>query len=86
MKQCYHGRGQDEGAAMLGGDTEEQSPEAAIAFLAEKADIAAVTLGARGCFVRQVGREATLEQPAAGGVTVVDATGVPQTHLMQESV
>lgn len=69
---------------MIGGDAEDQSPEAAIAFLAEKADIAAVTLGARGCLVRQVGQEVTLEQPAAGGVTVVDATGALQTHLIRD--
>ncbi len=58
---------------LLGGPSEEHTPEAALAFLAERADIAAVTLGARGCIVRAAGQH--VEEPAASSVTVVDATG-----------
>lgn len=68
---------EDEGAALIDRTDQQQpvSPESSLAFLADRADIAAVTLGARGCLVRQVGHDVTVKEPAASNVTVLDATG-----------
>lgn len=63
---------QDEAAELTG--PEVGSAEKGLAMLAQHCDVAAVTLGERGCLVQLRGGDPFAE-PAASGVKVVDATG-----------
>lgn len=67
-------REQDEAAELTGGP-EKGSAEKGLALLAAHCNVAAVTLGERGCLVQQRGGVA-FSEPAASNVKVVDATGV----------
>ena len=67
---------QDEATELTGGAAKGGSAEKGLALLAQHCDIAAVTLGERGCLAQQQGEEAFAE-PAAKDVRVVDATGCP---------
>ncbi|CAL8468805.1 g8346 [Coccomyxa elongata] len=64
---------EDEAAELTGGP-EEGSSEKGLALLAAHCNVAAVTLGERGCLVQQRGGVA-FSEPAASNVKVVDATG-----------
>lgn len=64
---------QDEAAELTGGP-EVGSAEKGLAVLAAHCNVAAVTLGERGCLVQQRGGVA-FSEPAASNIKVVDATG-----------
>lgn len=49
--------------------------ESALSWLSGHCDVAVVTLGERGCIVKQQGDSQIIHEPAAKGVKVVDATG-----------
>lgn len=49
--------------------------ESALDWLTQRCDVAVVTLGERGCIVKQRGQEGILQEPAAAGVKAEDATG-----------
>ena len=77
---CLSWWAQDEAAELTGGP-EEGSAEKGLALLAAHCNVAAVTLGERGCLVQQRGGVA-FSEPAASNVKVVDATGVSPTHCL----
>ena len=62
-------------AAESSSGQDESSAESALAWLATHCDVAVVTLGERGCVVRERGSDDVIREPAAAGVKVVDATG-----------
>ncbi|EIE22244.1 Ribokinase-like protein, partial [Coccomyxa subellipsoidea C-169] len=64
---------EDEAAELTGGP-EVGSAEKGLAVLAAHCNVAAVTLGERGCLVQQRGGVA-FSEPAASNIKVVDATG-----------
>ena len=72
---------QDEAAELTGGP-DEGSAEKGLAVLAAHCNVAAVTLGERGCLVQQRGGVA-FSEPAASNVKVVDATGGLSIALLQ---
>jgi len=60
---------------LTGGVAKGGSAEKGLALLAQHCNIAAVTLGEKGCLAQQQGEEA-FSEPAAKDVKVVDATGL----------
>ena len=72
---------QDEAAELTGGP-DEGSAEKGLAVLAAHCNVAAVTLGERGCLVQQRGGVA-FSEPAASNVKVVDATGGLSVALLE---
>lgn len=68
---------QDEAIELTGGVAAGGSAEKGLAVMATHCNVAAVTLGERGCIVQQRGGK-PFEEPAASNVKVVDATGVTQ--------
>ena len=68
---------QDEAIELAGGlGMPGTSAEAGLAMLAAHCEVAVVTLGERGCIVQRAGEAGVLREPAASGVSVVDATGI----------
>ncbi len=74
---------QDEATELTGGLAKGGSAEKGLALLAQHCNIAAVTLGEKGCLAQQQGEEA-FSEPAAKDVKVVDATGlIASLHAMR---
>ena len=54
---------------------EGRGPEVGLDLLSRQVDVAVVTLGEKGCLVKERNSSALIAQPACSGVKVVDSTG-----------
>jgi bifunctional ADP-heptose synthase (sugar kinase/adenylyltransferase) len=67
---------EDEAVEIAGGKLGPgPSPEAGLEYLSQHCAITVVTLGEKGCLVKERGSQTVIAQPAASGVVVVDTTG-----------
>lgn len=68
---------QDEAAELIAseGQSSRAEPEAALAYLSQHCELAAVTLGDKGCIAQRQGDTDMVQEPACSGVIVIDATG-----------
>ena len=67
---------EDESVEVLGGTAAAgATPQAGLDYLAAHCGMAVVTLGEKGCLVRQRGSDEVVVEPACSGVKAVDSTG-----------